>query len=42
VTPPLAEVYGDPAHRSACWLPDDIESREAVRAEHGYGKERVS
>ena len=31
-TPPLREVFGDPSHDSACWLPTDLSEREALRA----------
>jgi oligopeptide/dipeptide ABC transporter ATP-binding protein len=30
-TPPLAEVFGDPTHRSACWLSADREMRQLDR-----------
>lgn len=30
-TPPLAEVFGDPTHRSACWLSPDREMRQLDR-----------
>ena len=28
--PPLAEVFRDPNHRSACWLPSDLKERRAA------------
>jgi peptide/nickel transport system ATP-binding protein len=31
-TPALEEVFGDPRHRSACWLPHDADERAALRA----------
>jgi oligopeptide/dipeptide ABC transporter ATP-binding protein len=39
--PPLAEVYGDPDHRSACWLPTDEAGRNRVR-EETYAKEEAT
>ncbi len=33
--PPLRTVFDDTAHRSACWLPDDVDGRAAVERHHG-------
>jgi oligopeptide/dipeptide ABC transporter ATP-binding protein len=41
-TPPLKEVFGDPSHRSACWLSSDREvrqmDRERIQAEQAEKK----
>jgi peptide/nickel transport system ATP-binding protein len=33
-TPPLATVFGDPRHRSACWLSPELDTRRLLLAEH--------
>ncbi|MGH2577946.1 MAG: ABC transporter ATP-binding protein, partial [Actinomycetota bacterium] len=30
--PPLESVFSDPSHRSACWLPSDLDERRALAA----------
>jgi oligopeptide/dipeptide ABC transporter ATP-binding protein len=32
--PPLAQVFGDPRHRSACWLSPDLATRTSEREAH--------
>ena len=39
--PPLGEVFGDPNHRSACWLPTDEAGRNRVR-EESYASEEAT
>ena len=40
-TPPLREVFADPDHRSACWLPTEQDERVRVR-EESYARDEAT